>query len=394
MKKTFLFIVLIGIMLGIGIWIFKTNNDSLNYQAQRSSTNKNNLDEIDIKSTQSTTDTQQVTEQTEKEIANFSTKIHNKEKARQNNMRITCDSLTNTEIKPEEIFSFCNTVGKATKEKGYQEADVYVDGEKKQGLGGGNCQVSTTLYNAVIRAELEITERSAHSMIVSYVEPSMDAAISGEYKDLKFKNSTKYPVYIEGYTDGGIIHFNVYGKETRDANREVEFVSETTGETDPGVKYVADGTLQIGTISTQQSAHIGKKAKLWKVVKVNGKEESREVFNTSNYQASPKIVRVGTASDSQDAINAVMAAIGTQDEATIQAAAAANCTAARDAAAAQQAAEAAAAAAAQPAEPAQPEQPSQPEEDGNKDDKKDSDNKKDDKQDNTKEEENNKESND
>ena len=68
MKKTFLFIVLIGIMLGIGIWIFKTNNDSLNYQAQRSSTNKNNLDEIDIKSTQSTTDTQQVTEQTEKEI--------------------------------------------------------------------------------------------------------------------------------------------------------------------------------------------------------------------------------------------------------------------------------------------------------------------------------------
>ena len=83
MKKTFLFIVLIGIMLGIGIWIFKTNNDSLNYQVQRSSTNKNNLDEIDIKSTQSTTDTQQVTEQTEKEIANFSTKIHNKEKARQ-----------------------------------------------------------------------------------------------------------------------------------------------------------------------------------------------------------------------------------------------------------------------------------------------------------------------
>lgn len=254
--------------------------------------------------------------------------------------------------------------------------------------------MSTTLYNAVIRAELEITERFAHSMIVSYVEPSMDAAISGEYKDLKFKNSTKYPVYIEGYTDGGIIHFNVYGKETRDANREVEFVSETTGETDPGVKYVADGTLQIGTISTQQSAHIGKKAKLWKVVKVNGKEESREVFNTSNYQASPKIVRVGTASDSQDAINAVMAAIGTQDEATIQAAAAANCTAARDAAAAQQAAEAAAAAAAaQPAEPAQPEQPSQSE-DEKKDDKKDSDNKKDDKQDDTKEEENNQESND
>ena len=197
MKKTFLFIVLIGIMLGIGIWIFKTNNDSLNYQAQRSSTNKNNLDEIDIKSTQSTTDTQQVTEQTEKEIANFSTKIHNKEKARQNNMRITCDSLTNTEIKPEEIFSFCNTVGKATKENGYQEADVYVDGEKKQGLGGGNCQVSTTLYNAVLKVDgLEIIERHEHSGYVPYIEKGKDAAVAYGSYDFKFKNNTNKTIKI------------------------------------------------------------------------------------------------------------------------------------------------------------------------------------------------------
>lgn len=197
MKKTFLFIVLIGIMLGIGIWIFKTNNDSLNYQAQRSSTNKNNLDEIDIKSTQSTTDTQQVTEQTEKEIANFSTKIHNKEKARQNNMRITCESLTNTEIKPEEIFSFCNTVGKATKEKGYQEADVYVDGEKKQGLGGGNCQVSTTLYNAVLKVDgLEIIERHEHSGYVPYIEKGKDAAVAYGSYDFKFKNNTNKTIKI------------------------------------------------------------------------------------------------------------------------------------------------------------------------------------------------------
>lgn len=197
MKKTFLFIVLIGNMLGIGIWIFKTNNDSLNYQAQRSSTNKNNLDEIDIKSTQSTTDTQQVTEQTEKEIANFSTKIHNKEEARQNNMRITCDSLTNTEIKPEEIFSFCNTVGKATKEKGYQEADVYVDGEKKQGLGGGNCQVSTTLYNAVLKVDgLEIIERHEHSGYVPYIEKGKDAAVAYGSYDFKFKNNTNKTIKI------------------------------------------------------------------------------------------------------------------------------------------------------------------------------------------------------
>ena len=324
-------------------------------------------------------------------LGGYSTNFSSSSAGRAKNVRNGASKINGSIIYPGEEFSVHDAVVPFNAENGYELAGSYENGTTVETYGGGICQVSTTLYNAVIRAELEITERSAHSMIVSYVEPSMDAAISGEYKDLKFKNSTKYPVYIEGYTDGGIIHFNVYGKETRDANREVEFVSETTGETDPGVKYVADGTLQIGTISTQQSAHIGKKAKLWKVVKVNGKEESREVFNTSNYQASPKIVRVGTASDSQDAINAVMAAIGTQDEATIQAAAAANCTAARDAAAAQQAAEAAAAAAAQPAEPAQPEQPSQPEE-NNKDDKKDSDKKdesKDDNQKDTKEEENN-----
>ena len=202
MKKIFLFIVLIGIMLGIGLWTFRVNKDSPNYQAQRSSINQNNLDEIDIKSTQSTRDTQQVIEQTEieqkeKEIANFSTKIHNKEEARQNNMRITCNSLTNTEIKPEETFSFCNTVGKATKEKGYQEADVYVDGEKKKGLGGGNCQVSTTLYNAVLKVGgLEIIERHEHSGYVPYIEKGKDAAVAYGSYDFKFKNNTNKTIKI------------------------------------------------------------------------------------------------------------------------------------------------------------------------------------------------------
>ncbi len=200
MKKIFLFIVLIGIMLGIGIWMFKTNNDNPNYQAQRSSTNPNNAN-IDEKektnSTQNTINTQRVTEQTEKEIANFSTKIHNKEEARQNNIRITCNSLTNTEIKPGETFSFCNTVGKATKEKGYQEADVYVDGEKQQGLGGGNCQVSTTLYNAVLKVEgLEIIERHEHSGYVPYIEKGKDAAVAYGSYDFRFKNNTNKTIKI------------------------------------------------------------------------------------------------------------------------------------------------------------------------------------------------------
>lgn len=196
MKKIFLFVGLIVIMLGIGIWTFKenTNNNknNQNYQAQRSRTDPNSINK-----TNSVSNTQSITESIEKEIANFSTKIHNKEEARQNNIRITCNSLTNTEIKPGETFSFCNTVGKATKEKGYKEADIYVEGEKQQGLGGGNCQVSTTLYNAVIKVEgLEIVERHEHSGYVPYIEKGKDAAVAYGSYDFKFKNNTNKIIKI------------------------------------------------------------------------------------------------------------------------------------------------------------------------------------------------------
>lgn len=278
-------------------------------------------------------------------LGSYNTNFSSSASGRAMNVKNGASKINGSIVYPGDEFSVHDVVVPFNEENGYALAGSYENGTTVETYGGGICQVSTTLYNAVIRAELEITERFAHSMIVSYVEPSMDAAISGEYKDLKFKNNTDAPIYIEGYTDGGIIYFNIYGEETRDANREVSFVSETTGETDPGVQYVADGSLPIGTISTQQQAHIGKKAKLWKIVKVDGKEVSREEFNSSTYQASPKIVNVGVASANPDAVAAVQGAIASQDEATIQAAAAANSDQAlADAAAAQQAAEAAAAA--------------------------------------------------
>lgn len=278
-------------------------------------------------------------------LGSYNTNFSSSASGRAMNVRNGAGKINGSIVYPGDEFSVHDVVVPFNAENGYALAGSYENGTTVESYGGGICQVSTTLYNAAIRAELEITERFAHSMIVSYVEPSMDAAISGEYKDLKFKNNTDAPIYIEGYTDGGIIGFNIYGEETRDANREVSFVSETTGETDPGVQYVADGSLPIGTISTQQQAHIGKKAKLWKVVTVNGKEVSREEFNSSTYQASPKIVNVGVASGNPDAVAAMHGAIASQDEATIQAAAAANSDQAlADAAAAQQAAEAAAAA--------------------------------------------------
>ena len=115
-------------------------------------------------------------------------------------------------------------------------AGAYENGQVVESVGGGVCQVATTLYNAVIRAELEVSMRYNHSMIVNYVPASSDAAIAGTYKDFRFVNNYDTPIYIEGYCSGGIVTFVVYGKETRDADREVSFNSVTLSEEDPAIE--------------------------------------------------------------------------------------------------------------------------------------------------------------
>ena len=200
MKKTIIVFITFFVAFGIGIWwynlIKKENVNSLqaqkdtnssNYQAEKSSTNTN----IESNANKTTVIKK------ETEIANFSTKIYNKDEERQNNIGITCRTLSSKELQPGETFSFCDTVGKSTTAKGYQEADIYVDGKKEQGLGGGNCQVSTTLYNAVLKVpELEVVERHKHSGHVPYIEEGKDAAVSYGAYDFKFKNNSNNVIKI------------------------------------------------------------------------------------------------------------------------------------------------------------------------------------------------------
>jgi hypothetical protein len=160
-------------------------------------------------------------------------------------------------------------------------------------------------------------------MLVSYVQPSMDAAIAGNYKDLRFKNNTDAPVYIEGYTSGGILYFNVYGKETRAANREISFESETLSTTDPATQYNLDSSSTLGSWNVVQSAHQGCVAQLWKIVTVDGVQQSRDLFNKSTYQSSPKIVTIGTRDASETTLAALKAAIASGDESAVRSAAAA-----------------------------------------------------------------------
>jgi vancomycin resistance protein YoaR len=200
-----------------------------------------------------------------------------------------------------------------TEENGYHMAGSYVNGLVVDSLGGGICQVSTTLYNAVIRAELEVTERNNHSMVVTYVPVSQDAAISeSSGKDFRFVNNTNYPVFIEGYTtDEKRIIFNIYGKETRPDSRSVEFETNILSTVVPeGEKIVPSSAYPVG-YSSVQSAHTGYKAQLIKIVKENGVEVSREVFNSSTYNSVPRTAVIGTSSNNPDAVAQIQEAIAT-----------------------------------------------------------------------------------
>lgn len=257
-------------------------------------------------------------------LGTFTTDFGTSAAGRAQNVRNGAKKINGKVLYPGEQFSVYEAVNPFTAENGYELAGSYENGTTVQTYGGGICQVSTTLYNAVIRAELAIDERFCHSMIVSYVKPSMDAAIAGTYKDLKFTNNKDFPIYIEGYTSGMQITFTIYGDETRAAGREVIYESETTSTTEPELKIETSSEFPIGYVQKTQSSHTGYTAKLWKIIKENGVEVSREQYNSSTYNASPKIIVVGIKSDNEEAVAAMKAAIATKDEETIRAAAAAN----------------------------------------------------------------------
>ena len=140
----------------------------------------------------------------EETVTSFSTNILDKDSGRQTNISITCSVLNGTIVKAGETFSFCDTVGKATPERGYKEAKVFdADGNVELGLGGGNCQVSSTLYNAVLQdSNFEIVERHPHSNHVYYVEEDKDAAVACGSVDFKFKNNYNSNIRINASTNG------------------------------------------------------------------------------------------------------------------------------------------------------------------------------------------------
>lgn len=229
-------------------------------------------------------------------LGTFSTNFSSSGGARATNLRTGSSKINGHVLMPGEVLSGYECMHPFSIANGYATAAAYENGQVVDSIGGGVCQIASTLYNAVLKAELEVVQRQNHSMIVSYVKPSQDAAIAGTYKDIKFKNNYSTPIYVEGYTSGTTLTFTIYGKETRPANRTFEFISETLGSTDPGApKEVVDPAMAPGSRRQVQSAHRGLRSRLWKVVYVDGVEQSREILHTDSYNASKAIVKVGPA---------------------------------------------------------------------------------------------------
>lgn len=132
----------------------------------------------------------------ENEISKYTTILYNKEENRVHNIKTAAKKLNHSVVEPGEVFSFNETIGERTSERGYRKASILVDGEKKTGTGGGVCQISSTLYNAALQVDMEILERHKHSKEVPYVPEGKDAAVVYGSKDFRFKNTKDYPVEI------------------------------------------------------------------------------------------------------------------------------------------------------------------------------------------------------
>lgn len=227
MKKLcfiFLLTVPLFVLVGCNTVSKNDNNAGQNFQAERtgsvsneqsvnnSSVNENNNTVPENETDQNVVQEPQPTEPPANEpaksepvetvLAEFSTTIKSKASNRLNNIQITCSKLNETTVESGKSFSFCQTVGKATEEKGYKKADVIVDKQVTQALGGGNCQVSSTLYNAILKvSDFKVTERHPHGKKVNYVPEGKDAAVSYGSKDLKFVNNTSNTIKIYASTD-------------------------------------------------------------------------------------------------------------------------------------------------------------------------------------------------
>ena len=212
---------------------------------------------------------------------------------RSHNIALAAKTINGTILLPGETFSYNGILGNTNKAKGYKVGTAYVGGKVVESYGGGICQVSSTLYNAVLYANLGIVERHNHSYIVNYVPAGRDATVAYGGKDFKFKNTRSYPIKIVASAKNGIVSVTIKGiKEEKEY--EVVLTSTVLSSTPCKIVYEENSSLAEGVEKVMQKGYTGKKSIAYKILKYNGKTISKTVLSKDTYKPMNRIIQVGT----------------------------------------------------------------------------------------------------
>ena len=228
-------------------------------------------------------------------LATYSTQYNAANVDRSNNLQLAGKSINGYILKPGEEFSYNKALGERTVANGYRKAHVYSGGEVVDGLGGGICQISSTLYNSVLLSNLEVTDRTNHMFWPEYVKPSLDATVAWGSIDFKFKNNRETPIMIKAAVSGGTATVSIYGlKNENDPIVEIEQKTLTTSY--PKTIERPDDTMLEGTKVTSQTPVNGYTSEAYKILKdpKTKAQISRTLISKDTYKATDKIVKVGT----------------------------------------------------------------------------------------------------
>ena len=227
------------------------------------------------------------------ELGTYTTRYDPTNKNRSNNLEISAKKINGTIILPGETFSYNQTVGERTIAEGYKEAGAYAGGRVVQDVGGGICQTSSTLYNAVLLANLEIVDRSNHQFLTSYVPAGRDATVAWGSIDFQFKNTREYPIKIEASVKNGVCTMSIYGIK-EETEYEVVIQPVVLSYIPYTTKYEDDPTLEEGKEVVEQSGYTGCTSETYRIIKLNGEVVSKTLLSKDTYDPMTRIVRRGT----------------------------------------------------------------------------------------------------
>ena len=226
-------------------------------------------------------------------LATFSTNYNAGNTNRTTNLKLAVNKINGTVLLPNEEFSYNKVVGERTISAGYKMAATYSNGAVVDGLGGGICQISSTLYDAVVMANLNVTTRRNHQFVTSYVPAGKDATVVWGSQDFKFVNSRKNPIRITATVQGGVATVQIWGVK-EEVEYDISIETKKIATIEPTTKYVQNSSLPAGQQKVVQAGSNGRKVEAYKVTKLNGKVISTTLLSRDTYNAMQRIVHVGT----------------------------------------------------------------------------------------------------